>query len=160
MITGYVIGDAQVIAKLKELPQKTQQSLTRAITKLAIELQSKVKQDKLSGQVLKRRTGTLSRSINREITETANAVTGQVGTNVEYAAYHEYGFHGTQQIKEHLRTIKQAFGRPIEPRSVTVAAHSRKVDYPAHSFLRSALHDMDATIRAGIADALHEAIKP
>lgn len=160
MITGYVIGDAQVIARLKELPQKTQQSLTRAITKLAIELQSKVKQDKLSGQVLKRRTGTLSRSINREITETANAVTGQVGTNVEYAAYHEYGFHGTQQIKEHLRTIKQAFGRPIEPRSVTVAAHSRKVDYPAHSFLRSALHDMDATIRAGIADALHEAIKP
>jgi HK97 gp10 family phage protein len=160
VITGYVIGDAQVIAKLKELPQKTQQSLTRAITKLAIELQSKVKQDKLSGQVLKRRTGTLSRSINREITETANAVTGQVGTNVEYAAYHEYGFHGTQQIKEHLRTIKQAFGRPIEPRSVTVAAHSRKVDYPAHSFLRSALHDMDATIRAGIADALHEAIKP
>jgi HK97 gp10 family phage protein len=160
VITGYVIGDAQVIARLKELPQKTQQSLTRAITKLAIELQSKVKQDKLSGQVLKRRTGTLSRSINREITETANAVTGQVGTNVEYAAYHEYGFHGTQQIKEHLRTIKQAFGRPIEPRSVTVAAHSRKVDYPAHSFLRSALHDMDATIRAGIADALHEAIKP
>jgi phage gpG-like protein len=160
VIAGYVIGDAQVIARLKELPQKTQHTLVRAITALAIDLQSKVKSDKLSGQVLKRRTGTLSRSINRQITDTANSVTGQVGTNIEYAAFHEYGFHGTQQIREHLRQIKQAFGRPIEPRSVTVAAHSRKVDYPAHSFLRSALHDMDAAIRGGIADALHEAIRP
>jgi HK97 gp10 family phage protein len=160
MIRAFIVGDAELVAKLKELPQKVERSLVRAVVRLAVELARHVKQDKLSGQVLKRRTGTLSRSINREITDTANAVTGQVGTNVEYAAYHEYGFHGTQQIKEHLRQIKQAFGRPIEPRSVTVAAHSRKVDYPAHSFLRSALHDMDAAIRSGIADALHEAIRP
>lgn len=162
MISGYVVGDAEVIARLKEIPQKLERSLVRAVTRLAVEMTRHVKQDKLGGQVLKRKTGTLSRSINRSVYQgiDRDSIMGQVGTNVEYAAFHEYGFHGTQQIKEHLRQIKQAFGRPIEPRSVTVAAHSRKVDYPAHSFLRSALHDMDSQIRDGLVGAMKEAIKP
>jgi len=159
VITGYVVGDTEVIARLQALPARVQSSLVSKVTALALRLVNRVKSDKLSGQVLKRRTGTLSRSINDRVAETPNEVTGSVGTNVAYAAFHEYGYDGTEQVKQHLREIKQAFGREISPRSVTVSAHSRKVNYPARSFLRSALRDMDGEIRSGLAAALHEAIQ-
>jgi len=159
MITAYVVGDAEVVARLKSLPAKIQTTLSKAVTRLAVDLTSKVKTDKLSGQALKRRTGTLSRSINYRVNESTQEITAQVGTNVEYAALHEYGFKGTEQVKEHLRTIKQAFGKPIDPRSVTVAAHSRRVDYPERSFLRSSLREMEQAIRIGLADAVHEAVQ-
>ncbi len=51
----------------------------------------------------------------------------KVGTNAEYAAAHNFGVNEiiTQQVREHVRRISQAFGKPIEPKEVTVSAHSR-----------------------------------
>jgi len=160
MINGYIVGDERVVARLRELPARTQATLTAAVTRLAVGLQAKIKTDKLSGQVLKRRTGTLSRSINYRLNQGVTEITASVGTNVEYAARHEYGFTGTESVKEHLRQIKQAFGRPISPVSVTVRAFTREVSYPAHSFLRTALQDMAPEIRAGLSSALQQAIRP
>ena len=56
---------------------------------------------------------------------------------------HEFGFSGTQNVRESLRTVKQAFGRPISPVEAIVRAHSRKVDLPERSFLRSALRELE-----------------
>jgi hypothetical protein len=72
-----------------------------------------------------------------------------VSTPVKYARPHEYGFHGTVDVREHMRTIKQAFGRPIEPGRGHGSAHSMKMNLPERSFLRSALMDMESagTIR-------------
>jgi hypothetical protein len=50
--------------------------------------------EKLSGQVLKNRTGTLRRKINYEVRETPTGITGSVGVKLSYAAAHEYGFDG------------------------------------------------------------------
>lgn len=158
MIDAYVVGDAEVVAKLKEVPQKVQKSLVARMTGITIDLQAYVKTDKLSGQVLKRRTGTLSRNINQRVNESGNQIVGTVGTNVEYAAYHEYGYSGSETVKAHLRAIKQAFGRPIEPRTITVNSFTREVKYPEHSFLRSALRDKTPDIQSRLSDAVHEAI--
>ncbi|MFX6778543.1 hypothetical protein ABTH52_20150, partial [Acinetobacter baumannii] len=71
-----------------------------------------------------------------------SAVIGIVSTNVKYGRIHEYGFSGTVAVRESLRQVNKAFGRPIQTREVAVRAHSRRVNLPARSFLRSALHDL------------------
>jgi phage gpG-like protein len=63
-----------------------------------------------------------------------------VGSDVKYARVHELGYSGPVSIKEHKRTITQAFGRKIKPTEVTVHAHSRvKVNYPKRPFLTPAI---------------------
>jgi hypothetical protein len=57
-----------------------------------------------------------------------------------------------------LRQIKEAYGRPIAAKAVSVRGYSRRVDLPERSFLRSALDDMTPDISVGIKDALREAI--
>jgi hypothetical protein len=63
-------------------------------------------------------------------------------------------------VSAHLRTIKQAFGRPLRAGSerIAVGAYDRKVDYPPHSFLRSALADMEGAIMSELDSAIAEAI--
>lgn len=159
MISAALIGDRAVIERMQRLDGVTHANLLRVITRLAIVLQAKVKTDKLSGQVLHRRTGTLSRSINRKIDDQATSIIATVGTNVRYAAIHEYGFNGVEEVKAHLRRINQAFGRPIAETEVQVSAHTRHMVMPKRSFLRSALNEMRTQIREEMKAALTQAVK-
>lgn len=159
MIKGEVTGGGALARFFGDRPSKLTRSMTERITRLALMLQRKVKAEKLSGQVLSVRTGRLRRGINYRVEGAGTQhVAGIVGTNTVYARPHEYGFHGAVQVKESLRTIKQAWGRAIEPRQVTVRAHSARLNLPERSFLRSALAEMGPTIekelRAGITEAL------
>ena len=160
MIKGTIIGSEQIIAKFERMQAQAMPKLQERIARIVIKLQTRVVANKLSGQVLKVRTGTLRRSIHNDVITTGSSVTGIVGTNLEYAAFHEYGFQGTQNVKEHLRTIKQAFGKPLKsPKKITVSAHARQVNYPEHSFLRSALSDMRQDILVDIHGGFKELIK-
>lgn len=143
MISGFVTGDAAVVARFERIPLALREQLRVAVTRLAIKLQRKVKADKLSGQVLKVKTGTLRRSIDQSVMQTEHGVTGKVSTNVSYGKKHEYGFHGTETVPAQLRTIKQAFGRSITPVEVMVKSYEKRVDLPERSFLRSALREMN-----------------
>lgn len=145
--TMVVIGDTEVVARIKALPGRLHDRLVTRIVRLSVQLQAKVKTDKLSGQVLHRRTGTLSRSINRKLlVNTPMEIIASVGTNVSYARPHEFG--GTFTVPAHTRTQTQVFGRPINPVLVNVRAH--KVTFPERSFLRSALREMQPEIEAGV----------
>lgn len=123
-----------------------------AITRLTIKLQGMVKEQKLSGQVLNVRTGNLRRSINQTVEQEAErGPVGTVGTNEKYARPHEMGFSGEVQIREHLRTIKQAWGRPLsEPVTSPVRSHTRQMKLPERSFLRSALADIQPEVQPTI----------
>jgi hypothetical protein len=114
--------------------------------------------NKLSGQVLRRRTGTLARSVAqspRVYSSADGVVIGTVGTAniigddgrapVKYGALHEWGGTYEAQVREHMRAQKQAFGRPVAPRQVSVRAHIRRGVLPERSFLRSALSDFVAS---------------
>ncbi len=129
------------------------------IVRLTIKLQGNVKENKLSGQVLKVRTGRLRRSINQRVeVEESRGPVGTVGTNVSYARPHELGFSGDVQIRQHLRTIKEAWGKPLgEPREITVRAHARRIDIPAKSFLGSALADIQPEVKPSIIAAVERA---
>lgn len=154
MLRGEVLGgDTERV--LRAAADATPASLTRGIGRLVLRLLRKVKQEKLSGQVLNVRTGRLRRSINQRI-EGANTarVSGVVGTNVDYGRKHEFGFTGQETVKQHLRNQVKAWGRDIEPMQVTVSSHTRNVKLPERSFLRSALAEMQPDIeREGLAIA-------
>jgi phage gpG-like protein len=158
MISADLLGDEAALDRLRALPDAANAGLARAIAKLGIDLQNHVQQDKLSGQVLKVRSGMLKSSINVQIDQSATGATATVFTNVDYAAAQEYGFSGTVNVRASLRQIKEAFGRPIAAKTISVRAHSRRMDLPERSFLRSALDDMTPDISAGVEDALREAI--
>jgi phage gpG-like protein len=155
MIEGQVLG-TEVIKRFNAAPAGVLAAVHVAIQRLSITLENKVK-DKLNGQVLKVRTGRLRNSITNAVQTQGQQVTGIVSTAVSYARVHEYGFTGTEQVGAHLRLIKQAWGKPITPREISVRAHSRKVNLPARSFLRSALREMDAS--GAIAKGINKAVR-
>jgi phage gpG-like protein len=161
MITAWLVGDKELQIKFEGMLGRVNAGLGRACLALALELMGNVMRDKLSGQVLKVRTGTLRRSITARVEDTENSVLATVGTNVAYAARHEYGFTGTESVREHMRTITQAFGRPLKEgsKSITVHGFSRKINYPEHSFLRSALAELEPKIKTQLAQAVSEAVK-
>lgn len=151
MINVSLVGDQVIAARYKALGPQLRTRLADTIYALCIKLVGHIQQDKLQGQVLHHRSGRLQRSIHANPIRTEGTkIIGEVGTNVEYAAVHEYGL--TVTVSEHLMLVKQAWGRPLkEPKEVTVRAH--KATYPERSFLRSALKDMAPEIRHALTTA-------
>ena len=157
MITATIVGDQEAIIKLGALRGLFHEESRKAVELMALKTLVRVK-NKLSDDVLKVRTGRLRRSINQKVEDNADgSIVGTVGTNVEYGRFQELGFSGTEGVREHLRTIKKAFGKTIKGGAVTftVSAHSRQVNYPAHSFLASALAELAPEFKrdmAGVAE--------
>ena len=158
MISAGLVGDGAALDRLRALPHAANEGLARAIAKLGIALQNNVQQNKLSGQVLNTRTGALKSSIDVTTEQSGSGVTATVFTDLDYGAAQEYGFSGTVNVRASLRLIKEAFGRPIAGKTISVGAHSRHMDLPERSFLRSALADLAPEISADVEDALREAI--
>jgi phage gpG-like protein len=137
----------EFLARLKGAGERLHAVMVRVVTRLSIEIQAAVVSDKLSGQVLHTRTGTLRRSINRVVFDEPGRILAQVGTNVVYARVHEYGFQGIQNVREHAR------------KGHIVRAHVRNVNMPERSFLRSTLREFEQKIRTDIRRAAMEALK-
>ena len=160
MIKGWLVGDREAVARFDRFGPEFRTALERRVQRLALKLLAHVKEDKLSDQVLKVRTGRLRRSINQQVESDGARVYGSVGTNVVYARRHELGFQGNESVRAHLRMMTQAFGKEVKnPRQIEVRAFTRKINYPAHSFLGSALADMRQEIQDGIAAALDDTAK-
>lgn len=157
MITAYLVGDEQLLERLRALPDAINSGLARSITQLGIDLQRNVRQDKLSGQVLRSRTGALKSSIDLRVDQGARSVSASVFTDLRYGAAQEYGFAGTVSVAASLRRIREAFGRPIAEKTISVRAHNRRMDLPERSFLRSGLEDMTPAIRAAVEAGVAEA---
>lgn len=138
-MTIKVTGDREAIRYYASVSGDLRSALVESIGMLTLKLKRKVMMDKLTGQVLKVRTGTLRRSIDHTVLSNESGVVGNVGTNVFYGLIHEYG--GQVTIPQHLRLVKQAFGRQLKsPVWATVSAH--QVTYPMRSFLRTSLDEM------------------
>ena len=154
-----IAGLDATLERLRSLPAAVADGLARALARASLDLQAEA-QGKLSGDVLRSRTGALRASILATISASASGVSAAIGSDLPYAAFQEYGFQGIETVSAHLRTIKQAFGRPLRSGSerIAVSTYDRKVDYPAHSFLRSALADREPEIMSGLEAAVAEAL--
>jgi phage gpG-like protein len=160
VITAQIFGVERLLVRFHAMHPRIHRELSRTVQRLAIKLTAHVKQNKLTGQVLKVRTGTLRRSINHQVTETPTSTLASVGTNLSYAAIHEYGFEGVVNVRAHLRLAKVVFGRALATPVVQhVGAHARHVNMPRRSFLRSALKDLKPEIMAQLEAAARQTAK-
>jgi hypothetical protein len=81
MITAEFLGYRELGARLDAVPGRVHDGLARAVTRLGLELQRRV-QEKLSGDVLELRSGSLRSSVNIRIDNDATSVSASVGTDV------------------------------------------------------------------------------
>ena len=102
MITGYLIGSEQLIAKIDAMPARVKASLDETVQRIGFGLQQKVQEQYLRGprpSHLGVVIGRLLDSITQggadsrsRFESTATSAFAFVGTNVEYAAGWEFGF--------------------------------------------------------------------
>jgi phage gpG-like protein len=138
-----VLGKSELLERFQRRREAIISTMRTAMLLQMVRLANYVKTRKLSGQVLRNRTGTLRRSIVGTADVHGGEITGAVGTNVSYARAHEFG--GQFNVPGHWRTQSQAWGRDIAPRSVFVRSHVMTM--PQRSFLRSSLLDRKEAIQ-------------
>lgn len=156
MLKATIVGTEAVAQRFSAMPNALQAQVERVVQRFVMELTAQVKAEKLSGQVLNRRSGRLSRSVHPDVKSVPGTVTGIVGTNVKYGRLHEYG--GTVQVPAHLRRVTQVFGRKLDnPIMAQVRAHSAR--FPQRSFLRSALLDSTLRFREEMKRAVDDVLK-
>jgi len=154
MMRAEITGEQRVRAALERFPAELISALQRGVGRALLLIQTRTKESKLSGQVLNVRTGRLRRSIATRMDPVTGdgKVSGVVGTKVVYAGAHEFGFHGTVSVREHLRRSK--LGKPFY-----VSAHSRTMHLPERSFLRSSFRELQPQIRDEIAKEVANAVR-
>lgn len=131
-------------------------ALLAAMKKEMLRVSDYVRATKLSGQVLNRRSGDLSRSITGQAVLKDNSIEGRVGSyGVPYAPVHEYG--GTFDIPATSRMITHVFGRPVFPHPVLVSAHT--ATFPVRSYIRTSAAEnatrVNEALKAAVAKVLN-----
>ena len=144
MIHAQVTRGMKLPIALRQAIPALASALEREVLALGLKLSARVK-EKLSGEVLKVRTGRLRRSIHLEMERSSNAITAVVGTNVSYARLHELGHH----VPGHVVQVRQAKAlRFLEPGGVVFAKQVYVPPYTLkqRSFLQSSLAEMTPEI--------------
>ena len=166
---------------MERAPLALKEAMRIANQKSSMTLVSRIKRDKLVGQVLHRLTGTLIRSW-MAIIPPIPGVTGTgaesgewiggAGSNLDYADYHEFGFKGSVAVRAHRRRaartrLASAWGargkdkfraRPKNAAEHDVKAHTREVNYAGKPYARPALRECKDKIIAHHHEALREAV--
>jgi phage gpG-like protein len=178
MIKFAIVGDPHAIpAFIQRKFPEVRTAIGVSMGRLVLRLQRKIKEEKLSGQVLQTRTGTLRRSISSMVEQGPGpmVITGIVGTNKIYAAAHEYGARiNIPEIfpkkAKALAWLKSGFdlsaakgkfkvtgqwtkkgGKALGAMgALQYATHTKAhpVVLPERSFMRTALNEMAPEIRA------------
>ena len=155
MIEASIINAGAIAAEFASLVPDAQRAVRQEADQIAADLYEAADRN-LSGSVLKQRTGGLRASLKSSVDETTQ-LSILVTADTPYAAFQEYGFSGIESVRAHLRRQTRAFGRAVISRDVTVRAFSRRVDYPAHSYLRAAVAEIGRTVPGRLSAALSEA---
>lgn len=86
-----IMNSKMVLANMDRLRQRTPHASSMAMSRACEMLRGYIVKRKLSGQVLKRRTGRLAGSIQKQVIVKKDEVIGRVGSNLKYARIHELG---------------------------------------------------------------------
>lgn len=144
-----------LLAKLQSLPQRALRGIARGMDQanqitigvIQKDFLSYPKQGPTTSEGLRVITNRLRGSIRAsKAVISGDTVTAAIGTNVKYAAVHEYGFNGTvmvggsirkrSAIKQFLTKSGRTTQRKVRVGDVFVAPHQRKMNLPARSPIR------------------------
>jgi hypothetical protein len=131
MIRASVADEGQVPAQLDRQGALIRKAFRDGIGALALRLQRMVREDKLSGQVLHRRSGALQASIVHSVADEGGRTVATVSTSLFYGVGWELGWPG----RKSLASAKGKF-------SLASAATFRNGTPKKRSFLASALRDL------------------
>lgn len=141
-------GDLELQANMKKLGADLPGVLLTSMQRILLMLQGYAKANKLSGQVLKVRTGRLRSSITGQ--ETAEiipgAVIGKFGSNVVYARIHEYG------------GVINRIGKRQGLNEITVL-HNYQIKIPARPYLNPTVQENQSRIMQIIRESVTEAVQ-
>ncbi|MBM4301647.1 MAG: hypothetical protein FJ121_08970 [Deltaproteobacteria bacterium] len=157
MIRAVVTGQEQVIAHLGQVHPRVDGLVRQAVRAETYNVERTAKQ-KVSGVVLKNRSGTLRRKINSEFKDDGASIIGSVGLALAYGAIHEYGGVTRAHVirpRNKKALAFQAGGQGLVRKSVQHPGSKM----PERSFLRSSLRDNEARIKAAIAAAVLKGVK-
>jgi phage gpG-like protein len=142
------VDDSKVRAYFREFSPRLMRTLPTHVERYAIYLQSYVRQNKLSGDPLHRRSGNLSASINyTPVTVSDNSVQTSEGTNLEYGRIHELG--GTFSIPAHTA---------VSSRGNEYLVRQHEATYPKRAFLAPSLLETQGVFTDEINQAVKESI--
>jgi len=161
MLSISLQGDQALIAKIGRMPDSLYRAMKAKLLALALKLQRKIVTEKLSGQVLHKRTGALASSIDHKwISESKNNLIIAVGSlkSVPYAAIHEFGGTTRPHIIEPVKAEVLAFVAGGKQRFAKIVHHPGS-KIPERSYIRSSLEEMKDEIVEGIKEAGVEGIK-
>ena len=157
MLNITLAGDDALQARLDAFPAALADGLAVKAQALSEALADKVRNEKLSGEVLNARSGALRGSIGAEVASDGEAVSASVGSygDVKYAAIQEYG--GKTGAHEILpdKAKALAFLAGGAMRFAVRVEHPGSV-IPERSYLRSSLAEMSAEILAALAATPNE----
>jgi len=155
-----LLGDAKLIARLEAMPASVAASLLRKVSMLVLKLQNYIQTNKLSGQVLNRKSGRLMRSIGTKVEQTATAVLGIVfqSSDVPYGRIHEYGGKTAAHVIVPKKASVLAFNWKGENVFFKRVNHPGST-FPERSYMRSGLRDMSVEISLGLKTAVVEGIR-
>ncbi len=159
MIKAVIVGDPNKVPRyiLSKFPQ-IQGAVKVSMARLVLKLARKIKEEKLTGQVLKQgKSGRLRRSISPSVSGTETSTVGKVSTNVEYARIHEYGGKTPPHVILPKRGRALAF--PWKGQDVVLARVNHPgSQMPERSFMRTALEEMRPEILEEFNHAIMEVV--
>ncbi len=148
-------GVQELAARLD--PAKREKALISGLNLCGEMLKGWIMSQRLSGprpQYLGVVTGRLRSSIATSgTTKVGDSLINTIGTNVEYAPVHEFGFNGVVSVRGHLRQqksrdvfVRRFVGGTLKrDRSVTgkagVGTHTRHMNIPARPFMHPSIED-------------------
>lgn len=161
MLNITIVGDRELVAKLDLRGVRAKEAVVREVTSLTLQLERKVKAEKLSGQVLNVRTGNLRASIHSilPVEQTGGTIRGRVASSgdVKYAGIHEFGGKTPAHVIMPVKANALAFmmgGKMIFAKKVNHPGSTM----PERSFLRSALKEMAPDVERGLNEAIKKAL--
>ena len=159
MLAFEVTGARTIIERLGAVPAKVHARARTALDAWATELAGYIRADKLSGQVLNRRTGLLSGSVHPLIDDSAQGIVGGAGggAGVPYARIHEFG--GTIPAHEVVARNAKALAFTVDGiLRFAKRVQIPDVEMPERSYMRSAFDEKSPQGLADLRAAVKEAI--
>lgn len=154
-------GDRELERRFTVMPDEIRRAVLAKMWSLGLMVERYIKERKLSGQVLHRRSGRLSRSIYSQVEDRGDQIVAYVGSSsdVPYNAAHEFGVRTKPHVIEPDK--KKALAFMMDGKQFILARVNHPGSrIPERSYMRSSIADNAREITEGLRQALDSVVDP